>query len=236
MRTRIARVLGPSAGLVLALAVGLGFSGRAAAVIPVIDVKAITQLLSQLRALEDQLATERSALASMTGSRGMERLLAGTARNYLPPDWAELARAIEGASQHYAALSAEITQAIQSNAVLDAATLGRWGAASQSELQAARRQTAARATLAHAGLSNTSARFAAIETLIQAIPSAQDQKAVLELQSRIAAEQGMLENEQTKLAMLLESAQAEEAALKLRQRERVLGSIGSLRSLPPLGL
>ncbi len=52
-------------------------------------------------------------------------------------------------------------------------------------------------------LANSSSRFAAIQQLISAIGGATDQKAVLDLQARIGAEAGMLQNEQTKLQSLV---------------------------------
>jgi type IV secretion system protein VirB5 len=56
------------------------------------------------------------------------------------------------------------------------------------------------------------------------------------LQARIAAEQAMLVNEQTKLNVLYQATQAEELARKQRIREQALADIGSLRRLPPMGL
>ena len=56
----------------------------------------------------------------------------------------------------------------------------------------------------------TSSRFASIQELIDAIARALDQKGILELAARINAEQGMLQNEQTKLNVLSEAVQVEE--------------------------
>src|ERR1700741_2686181 len=90
----------------------------------VIDIPAGNQLLSQVQQLQQQLATARSQLTqaqaefqAMTGSRGMQSLLSGTVRNYLPPDWATLQGALQGAGA-YAGLSADLTRAINANAVL----------------------------------------------------------------------------------------------------------------------
>ena len=58
----------------------------------------------------------------------------------------------------------------------------------------------------------------------------------MDLQARIAAEQGMLANEQTKLQVLHQAAQAEEWARVQRAREQAIADIGSLRSLPAMGL
>ena len=85
-------------------------------------------------------------------------------------------------------------------------------------------------------LAATSARFAGIQELINAIPAAEDQKAILDLQARISAEQGMLANDQTKINVLFQSAQAEEWARKQRIREQAIAGIGSLRRLPRMGL
>ena len=46
----------------------------------------------------------------------------------------------------------------------------------------------------------------------------------------------MLANEQTKLQVLANAAQAEASAQRQRLLERAIGDVGSLRQLPPLGL
>src|ERR1700733_1780472 len=69
----------------------------------VIDVGAIEQLISEVEVLEDQLRTARAHLAqaeleyaSITGGRGMEQLLRGAPRNYLPTNWADLQAVMQG--------------------------------------------------------------------------------------------------------------------------------------------
>ena len=56
------------------------------------------------------------------------------------------------------------------------------------------------------------------------------------VQARIQAEQGMLQNENTKLQVLYAAADAEERAWKQRVSEQAIADIGSMRRLPPLGL
>jgi len=56
------------------------------------------------------------------------------------------------------------------------------------------------------------------------------------LTARIQAEQGMLANESTKLAVLYQAAQAQEWARQQSAREQVVAGIGNLRTLPPLRL
>ncbi|MGH8262050.1 MAG: type IV secretion system protein, partial [Steroidobacteraceae bacterium] len=130
----------------------------------------------------------------------------------------------------------DLDGAIRANAVLDAAALGRLSSVERDSLESSRRSAALLQVMAREALSNTSSRFASIQQLIDAIPRATDQKGILDLQARIQAEQGMLANEQTKLTVLHQAAQAEELARRQRVREQALSSVGRLSTLPPMGL
>ena len=66
---------------------------------------------------------------------------------------------------------------------------------------------------------NSSARFAGLQQLINTIGAAPDQKAILELQARISAEQGMLQNEHNKLQDLYQAALADQLANAERVHE-----------------
>jgi type IV secretion system protein VirB5 len=157
-------------------------------------------------------------------------------RNYLPSDWAQLDSAIRQGVSNYQALAADVQAAIQGNAVLNAGQLALMSPAERLQLDGARRSAAMLQVTARHALSATSNRFAAIQQLIDAIPRAQDPKAIMDLQARISAEQGMLANEQTKLDVLYQAAQAEEWARVQRAREQGIADIGSLRGLPSMGL
>ena len=209
----------------------------------VIDVRAIAQLAQQIQTMRQQLETARNQLTearttleAMRGARGMEQLLAGTVRNYLPEDWAALDAVLNQRSAAYAGLSARVQAILNLNAVLSPAQLDALSPYEREQIEAARRMAAMLQALTRDALSSTSGRFAAIQQLIAAIRSAGDQKAILELQARIAAEQGMLQNEQTKLDVLYQTAQAEEWARVQRSREQAIADIGSLRRLPSMGL
>lgn len=229
--------------LLVCIAVGLGITPVAHAQWAVVDVGAIAQLVQQVNTMRQQLETTRDQLQqaretldSMRGGRGMEQLLSGTARNYLPPDWQQLAAVLDQASTGYGALATELQRLINTNAILTPQQVGALSPTERSQLEAARRSAAMLQALTREALSATSHRFASIQQLIDAIPRASDQKAILDLQARIQAEQGMLQNEATKLGVLYQAAQAEEWARKQRVREQAIASIGSLRDLPPLGL
>lgn len=69
----------------------------------VIDVGAIAQLIQEVQTMAQQLATARAQLQSaqqtlqaMSGDRGMEGLLAGTQRNYLPTNWTQITGVSQG--------------------------------------------------------------------------------------------------------------------------------------------
>ena len=209
----------------------------------VIDVGAIAQLIEQIATMYQQLETARSTLRqaeqqyrAATGGRGMERLLSGTDRNYLPANWAQLEATMRSADRTYQALGSRLQSILNDNALLSAERVGALSPLERQQLDAARRSAALFQATSRQALETTSSRFQALQQLVDAIPSAQDEKGILDLQARIAAEQAMLANEQTKLAVLHQVAQAEEMARNQRIREQALADIGSLRRLPPMGL
>jgi type IV secretion system protein VirB5 len=106
----------------------------------------------------------------------------------------------------------------------------------RDQLEAARRSVALMQSTSRQALEVTSERFDSLQGLIAAIPSARDQKAILDLQARISAEQVMLQNEQTKLLVLHQAAEAQELARRSRSRELAIANLGSLRRMGPIGL
>jgi type IV secretion system protein VirB5 len=230
----------PRLGLPLALLLA---TGTAQAAWPVIDVGAIAQLVSQLRTMQNQLTTARdqltearSTLNSLTGTRGMEQLLTDAPRNYLPTDWTELADTLTNTSARYGALAADVQRLITQNSVLPASDLARLTPTQQRVISESRQNSAGLAALTRAALQTSSGRFASLNELIRAISTATDPKAVYDLQARIAAETGMLQNEATKLQALYQGQAAQEALRVQRLREQGIADTGSLRKLPPLGL
>jgi type IV secretion system protein VirB5 len=229
MRTRLTRFL--VAPLILAPMIP-----AAQAQFAVIDAASVTQLVSEVRQLEQQVATARNQLLqaqaefqTITGNRGLQSLLSGTVRNYLPADWATLQGALRGstgAASSYPALAADVTQALSANAVLSPQQLAALPPAGGASLQAGRQSSALLQAVAHEALANSSGRFATLQQLIDAIGSTNDQKSVLELQARTAAELSMLQNEHTKLQDLYQSVQADRWATAQRTRESIVAGHG----------
>jgi type IV secretion system protein VirB5 len=218
-------------------------AGPTQAQFAVIDVGAIAQMIQQLKTMSDQLQTAQRQLAqaertldAMRGGRGMERLLSGTTRNYLPPSWSELEAAVYSAGAQYRRLSSEFQALMQSNAVLSPQFLAHLSQTDREQLEAARRAAALMQASTREAYQTSSERFNSLQQLVNAIGSAADQKAILDLQARISAEQGMLANEQTKLYLLTQAAEADERARRQRMKEQALNAIGSFSELPPIGL
>lgn len=199
----------------------------------VIDVAAVTQLVTEVQNIEQALTVAREHLAeaqtelrSMTGDRGMERLLAGTNRNYLPTDWGQLMAALNDTTSAYAVLSAGIRQALAQDAVLTQQQVATLSPGGQEQLAADRNTAALLQALSRQALANASGRFEDLQQLIDTIGATRDQKGILDLNARIAAEQAMLENERTKLAMLVAAAEAQRWADEEQERERAIDGQG----------
>lgn len=229
--------------LVLSGLIGLAIAPASHAQWAVVDVGAITQLIQEVTTLKQQLDTARGQLAqaqqayqSITGTRGMDRLLSGTVRNYLPPDWQGLLSTLNSLSASYGTLSLLLNSTLRTNAVLTPAQVALLSTQERDALQNARNSAALMQVTSQQALQSSSQRFASLQQLINAIPSATDEKGILDLQARISVEQAMLQNEQTKVQTLNQSLQADEHAREQRARELSIANIGSLRRMPPVGL
>ena len=201
----------------------------------VIDVPAIAQLIQEVQTMQQQLATARNQLQSaqqavqaMTGDRGMQLLLSGITRNYLPANWTQVASVMQGQNlSRYPAFSADVRSSAAANAVLPPQRLAMLSTSDQRQIQAARQSAAVQQALSQEALANASSRFASIQSLIAAISTAGDQKAILDLQARISAELGMLLNEQIKTQVLYQAAQAGESSLRQQALERAIQDQGN---------
>ncbi len=112
-------------GFVLVGLLAFGGARPAHAQFAVIDVASLTQLIQEYQTLQQQLSIAQSQLsqaqsayAAITGGRGMQNLLSGVTRNYLPSNWSQLSQVINGSSGSYPALASSITSLVNANAVL----------------------------------------------------------------------------------------------------------------------
>ena len=232
------------AGISILSAVALlGLAPAAHAQFAVIDVASVAQLVKEvqtaaqeLQTAQNELAQARQSYQSLTGTRGMQNLLSGTNRNYLPTDLTSLEATLSGSGGTYGALASSVQTAMNTNAVLSPTTLAALSASERNAIVAQRQAVALQQGISSQALANSSGRFAQVQQLISTIGSAQDPKAILDLQARVSAEQGMLEAEQTKLQVLYQSLRAQQAAEEQASREQAIADVGSLRALPAMGL
>ncbi len=176
------------------------------------------------------LTQAQQAYASMTGNRGMQTLLSGTNRNYLPATWDQLNGAMNGSGGSYGALGSDVNATVTRNAVLTPAQVSSLSARLAKCTQSAssiHRTSGSRCREPHYRTRAIGSRRS--KTLINTMPSATDQKGTLELHTRIGAEQGMLQNEQTKMGELYKSAEVATATARMRADEQAVADIGSCR-------
>lgn len=221
----------------------LGAVRPAHAQFAVIDVASLTQLVQEYATLQQQLSTAESQLtqaqnayAAITGSRGMQNLLSGVPRNYLPTNYSQVSQVMSGSSGSYPALAAGVQSLVIANAVLTPTQVSTLSQSEQAQLRLARGTPALMEATAGTALSNSSQRFTSLQQLIGALGGAQDEKSSLDLTARITAEQAMLQNESTKLHVLNQLAEGQEWSRLQQMRERAIADQGSLRTLPPMGL
>ncbi|MDE2306299.1 MAG: type IV secretion system family protein [Gammaproteobacteria bacterium] len=198
-----------------------------------IDVQAVARLAQEVTTLqrslttaEAQLTQARAMLQALSGGRGMERLLAGAPRNYLPADWAAMQGILTNASSTYAALGSDARALRSANAVLSDADLGALSVSDRSSIDRHRDQVATAQAVFRSAFQTTSGRFATLQSLIDEIARATDPKAILDLEARIGAEALMLQNEQNKLFALSATERADASALAMQERESVVAGQG----------
>ena len=231
MKTKRSSVCGLIAFFLVAVA------PRAHAQWAVIDVQALVQLMQQVQTLNQTLDTARGQLSqaqqefqSITGNRGMQNLLSGTVRNYLPTNISELTSALAQVNSGYSSLTSALQTALKANAVLTPQQLALLPPDVQTRISAWRSTAALLQGITSNALVNSSSRFSAIQQLINTIGVAPDQKSVLELQARITAESSMLQNEQTKLQSLYQVAQAQQWVHEQQERESSIAAQGLFSS------
>lgn len=211
------------------IAIGLLANGGAAAGIPVIDSTNIAQAIKQVAAwgkqfqqMEQQLGQMQQQYQSLNGSRGMGNLVNNPAlRQYLPSDYQSILDNGYGNS-------ASIRSAYKRFGIEGTSLDAKSDTAKAFEANA-KRAAVNRAT-AEEGYKQASERFAAIQVLLDKVNKAPDAKDIADLQARIQAEQVMMQNEQTKLLMLGQLAEAERDLANQRATELRLRALQRTRT------
>lgn len=212
----------------LVVAVAALLANTAQAQIPVTDAASISQqVANQIETIAkwkiqyDQMVTQIENMEreyeALTGGRGLGTILNDPRyREYLPDEWQGVYDAVRNGG--YEGLSGRAATIHAENQVFDAcAHLQINDQRLACEAQAVKgAQDKAFALDAYDAARD---RLNQIDQLMQRINTTQDPKDIAELQGRIAAEQAMIQNEQTKLQMYAMVAEAEDRLQEQRRLE-----------------
>lgn len=184
----------------------------------VVDLKAIAQATQQVQQLQAQVAQLKAQYAAITGTNNMSSLLSNPQlRNMLPADWRQVYDSVGNGG--YSGISGS------AGAIQTAEKLTGTAAEMQAAMQA--RQGNLPATNKAMGLQAYDAaegRLTNIEGLLGQVGKTTDLKTATDLQSRIAAEQARVANEQTKV-QLMAMLQQNEQALADKQQGDLYGTM-----------
>ncbi|MCE9658269.1 MAG: P-type DNA transfer protein VirB5 [Burkholderiales bacterium] len=207
----------------LALVTGLSIPGVHAQGIPVIDVanlvQTIQQVMNDITEIENQVEQIRqmqNQVTGMTGSRNLGNVFnSATLKNYVPANAFTVVNAVD--SGGYGGLTTTGKSLRDVGMVYNC--LDRTGAA-RTNCQATLAQPYQQKALLQDAMQAASGRLGQISSLMSQINSTDDQKAVLEIQARIGAENAMLQHEMSQVHMLTGMADSEERIARSRERER----------------
>ena len=207
--------------------------------IPVIDianlVQTILQVLNDVTKINNQvqqITTLQSQLDSINGARNLGNVFNNpTLKNYVPPEAYTYLNAVN--TSGYSGLNA--TAKVLRDAGMVYNCLDLTGAA-RTSCQAALAQPYQQKGLLQDAMKSAAGRLSQINSLMSQINATSDQKAVLEIQARIAAENALLAHEVSQVQMLQGMADSEERIARSRERERqyqMLGRTGRIADYLP---
>lgn len=199
-----------------------GASMQVSAQMAVIDPAVLGEAVKQVKAWSDQykqMSTQIDSLnlqiKSMTGDRGMSRLLPATAQ-VLPSDWA----------QSMSSLSTLAQQIRQSQAILRPDQVAKLSPDLQAFLAQAQNVSAANQAMAQVAFNDAAMRQSRLNTLVDTLAKTDDPKAAYDLANRIAIEHAQLTKDQDQLEAAANGAAAQERAQRLMISQMRAGSVG----------
>lgn len=181
------------------------------------QVETIAKWKMQYDQMTSQINQMKQQYESLTGSRNLGQILNNAAlRDYLPNDWQGVYDAVK--SGGYSGLSGRALSIYEGNKAFDACAHFKV-ADQRTACEAQAVKSAQDKAFALDAYDKAKSRLTQIDQLMAKINDTPDPKAIAELQGRIAAEQAMIQNEQTKLQMYQMVAAAEDRLQEQRQRE-----------------
>jgi len=189
----------------------------------VIDPAVLSQAVLQVKAWTDQyrqmtmqIDSINYQIKSMTGDRGMSRLLPA-ATPALPADWA----------RSMSDLSSLAQQIRQAQAVLRPDQAARLAPELRRFLAQAQDISAANQAMAQTAFNDAAARQARLQILTDTLARTEDPKAAYDLANRIAIEHAELVKDQNQLEAAANGAAAQERAQHLMISQMRAGAVGT---------
>jgi type IV secretion system protein VirB5 len=191
--------------------------------IPVIDIanliQSVMQVLNDVTKIENQVTQIQqlqNQVAAIIGSRNLGTVFDSPAlKNYVPPDAYTAINAVD--SSGYSALTPTARTLRDAGMVYNCLDLT---GAARTNCQATLAQPYQQKGLLQDAMHAAAARLSQISSLMSQVDATTDQKAVLEIQARIGAENAMLGHEMSQIQMLGSMADSEERIARSRDRER----------------
>ena len=217
------------AASVLALSVALAAGRAEAQGIPVIDaanlIQTVQQVVNDITEINNQvqqIIQLQNQLKSINGMRNLGNILnSPMLRNYVPAEAYTVVNAVNSAG--YAGLTGT-AKALRDAAMvyncMDLAGVAR------TSCQAALAQPYQVKGLLQDAMKSAAGRLVQINALMDRVNTTSDQKAVLEIQARIGAENALLAHEVSQVQMLQGMADSDERIARSRERERQYETLG----------
>jgi len=181
------------------------------------QVETIAKWKMQYDQMTSQINQMRQQYESLTGSRNLGQTMNNPAlRDYLPNDWQGVYDSVK--SGGYSGLNGRALSIYEGNKAFDSCAHFKVGD-QRTACEAKAVKGAQDKAFALDAYDKAKSRLTQIDQLMAKINDTPDPKAIAELQGRIAAEQAMIHNEQTKLQMYQMVAAAEDRLQEQRQRE-----------------
>jgi type IV secretion system protein VirB5 len=207
----------------IAVAAALSSNASHATGIPVIDIanliQTVQQVMNDITKIQNQVEQIRALqaqVASINGARNLGTVSDSAAlKNYVPANAYTSINAIDTGG--YGGLTTTARSLRDAGMVYNCLDLA---GPARTTCQATLAQPYQQKGLLQDGMRAASGRPAQISSLMGQIDATTDQKAVLEIQARIGAENAMLAHEMSQLQMLSGMADSEERIARSRDRER----------------
>lgn len=223
----------------LALVVGMFGGSQAFAGIPVIDganlaqqIQQVASWVQQYQQMVQQIEQMQQQIQNTTGGRGFSALLNDAsfqaARRMLPQDAQTLLSLANGGS--YGNLASSINSIKQATSTLSPSVFGNQSASDQ--WMADLNRAASSKALSMEAYTDATQRLQNLEGMIDKVSQTQDPKAIAELQARINAEQGVIQNEQAKIQAMAMLMKAEQQVSDMQARDASIRMAGTTRSIP----